>query len=125
EDGRSGTDAGAVHRLLSDGQRLVPGILDCEITEITTRARPGSPDDLALVGRVDDGCIVSTGYSGTASCWPRSAAVRVPNSRSAAAPTGCPRERSTPSRLSASRLPPTVLFCRPPDSTTITMRSTP
>ena len=62
EDGRSGTDAGAVHRLLTDGQRLVPGILDCEITEITTRARPGSPDDLPLVGRVDDGCIVSTGY---------------------------------------------------------------
>ena len=62
EDGRSGTDAGAVHRLLSDGQRLVPGVLDCEITEITTRARPGSPDDLPLVGRVDDGCIVSTGH---------------------------------------------------------------
>src|SRR5699024_424611 len=41
---------------------LVPGILDCEITEITTRARPGSPDDLPLVGRIDDGCIVSTGY---------------------------------------------------------------
>ncbi|WP_181275433.1 glycine oxidase ThiO [Brevibacterium oceani] len=62
EDGREGTDAGAVHRLLQDGQRLVPGILDCEITDITTRARPGSPDDLPIVGRIDDGCLVSTGY---------------------------------------------------------------
>lgn len=62
EDGRAGTDAGAVHRLLQDGQRLVPGVLDCEITDITTRARPGSPDDLPIVGRIDEGCVVSTGY---------------------------------------------------------------
>ncbi|WP_209325237.1 glycine oxidase ThiO [Brevibacterium renqingii] len=62
EDGRAGTDAGSVHRLLHDGQRLVPGILDCEITEITTRARPGSPDDVPLIGRIDAGCVVSTGY---------------------------------------------------------------
>ncbi|WGP07594.1 glycine oxidase ThiO [Bacillus subtilis] len=62
EDGRSGTPAGAIHRLLADGQRLVPGILDAEITDITTRARPGSPDDLPFIGRIDSGCIVSTGY---------------------------------------------------------------
>ncbi|UVI37514.1 glycine oxidase ThiO [Brevibacterium spongiae] len=62
EDGRSGISAGAMHRLLQDGQRLVPGVLDCEVTDVTTRARPGSPDDLPLIGRVDDGCIVSTGY---------------------------------------------------------------
>ncbi|HJF76211.1 MAG TPA: glycine oxidase ThiO, partial [Brevibacterium linens] len=42
--------------------RLVPGILDAEITDITTRARPGSPDDLPMIGRIDPGCIVSTGY---------------------------------------------------------------
>ncbi|MGO3021774.1 MAG: glycine oxidase ThiO [Brevibacterium sp.] len=62
EDGLSGTPAGAIHRLLSDGQRLVPGILDAEITDITTRARPGSPDDLPMIGRIDPGCVVSTGY---------------------------------------------------------------
>lgn len=62
EDGLSGTPAGAIHRLLADGQRLVPGILDAEITDITTRARPGSPDDLPMIGRIDPGCIVSTGY---------------------------------------------------------------
>ena len=62
EDGRSGAPAGAIHRLLADGQRLVPGVLDAEITDITTRARPGSPDDLPMIGRIDPGCIVSTGY---------------------------------------------------------------
>ncbi len=62
EDGRSGTSAGGVHRLLHDAERLVPGILECEITDITTRARPGSPDDLPTIGRIDDGCVVSTGY---------------------------------------------------------------
>lgn len=62
EDGRPATSAGALHRLLTDGQRLVPGILDCDVTDITTRARPGSPDDLPLIGRIDDGLVVSTGY---------------------------------------------------------------
>ncbi|SDS85038.1 glycine oxidase [Brevibacterium siliguriense] len=62
EDGLSGTPAGAIHRLLADGQRVVPGILDAEISDITTRARPGSPDDLPMIGRVDSGCVVSTGY---------------------------------------------------------------
>lgn len=62
EDGLSGIPAGAIHRLLADGQRLVPGILDAEIADITTRARPGSPDDLPMIGRIDPGCIVSTGY---------------------------------------------------------------
>ncbi|MDN6193059.1 MAG: glycine oxidase ThiO [Brachybacterium sp.] len=62
EDGRSGTNAGGVHQLLRDAERLVPAILDCEITDITTRARPGSPDDVPIVGRTDPGCVVSTGF---------------------------------------------------------------
>ncbi|WP_413335533.1 glycine oxidase ThiO [Brevibacterium sp. GP-SGM9] len=62
EDGRGGLNAGGVHRLLQDGERLVPGILDAEITDITTRARPGSPDDVPIIGRIDPGCVISTGY---------------------------------------------------------------
>lgn len=62
EDGRSQTSAGGVHQLLRDAERLVPGILDCDITDITTRARPGSPDDVPIIGRSDPGCVVSTGY---------------------------------------------------------------
>ncbi|WP_328285001.1 FAD-dependent oxidoreductase [Brevibacterium sp. UCMA 11754] len=62
EDGRSGTNAGGVHQLLRDAERLVPAVLDCEITYITTRARPGSPDDVPIIGRIDPGCVVSTGF---------------------------------------------------------------
>lgn len=62
EDGRPGVLAEGVHRLLHDAERLLPGLLDCEITEITARARPGTPDDLPFIGRADPGCVVSTGY---------------------------------------------------------------
>ncbi|MDN5586301.1 MAG: glycine oxidase ThiO [Brevibacterium sp.] len=62
EDGRSGTNAGGVHQLLRDAERLVPAILEAEITDITTRARPGSPDDVPIIGRIDPGCVVSTGF---------------------------------------------------------------
>ncbi|MCW4458042.1 glycine oxidase ThiO [Microbacterium sp. MPKO10] len=62
EDGRGGLSAGGVHRLLHDIERVVPGALECEITDVTARARPGSPDDIPIIGRIDDGCVVSTGY---------------------------------------------------------------
>lgn len=62
EDGRSGLSAAGVSRLLRDGERLVPGILEARITDLTTRARPGSPDDVPIIGRIDAGCVVSTGY---------------------------------------------------------------
>ncbi|WP_437584570.1 glycine oxidase ThiO [Paramicrobacterium sp. CJ85] len=62
EDGVSGISAGGVHQLLRDIERVVPGVEECEITDITARARPGSPDDVPMIGRVDDGCVVSTGY---------------------------------------------------------------
>ncbi len=62
EDGVDGISAGGVHQLLRDIERVVPGVLECEITDVTARARPGSPDDLPLIGRIDEGCVVSTGY---------------------------------------------------------------
>lgn len=62
EDDLSGVSAEGVHQLLRDAYRLVPGILDCEITELTARARPGSPDDVPMIGRVAPGLTVSTGY---------------------------------------------------------------
>ncbi|QPZ39604.1 glycine oxidase ThiO [Paramicrobacterium chengjingii] len=62
EDGVDGISAGGVHQLLRDIERVVPGVLECEISEVMARARPGSPDDVPLIVRVDDGCVVSTGY---------------------------------------------------------------
>lgn len=61
EDG-PGVSAEGVHQLLRDAHHLVPGLWDCSITEMTCRARPGSPDDVPMVGRVSDRLTVSTGY---------------------------------------------------------------
>lgn len=62
EDGLSGPSVGGVHQLLRDAQRLVPGVLECELLEVTARARPGTPDDVPLIGRIAPGLTVSTGY---------------------------------------------------------------
>lgn len=65
EDGLAGTRAGAVQELLDDAAAIVPAVKDMELEEITTRARPGTPDDIPLLGALDDepGVVVSTGYS--------------------------------------------------------------
>ncbi|MDO5670724.1 MAG: glycine oxidase ThiO [Corynebacterium sp.] len=62
EDDRPVPRTGAVHDLLRDATRLVPGIEECDFLEATTGARPGTPDDLPYLGRVSDNLIVSTGY---------------------------------------------------------------
>lgn len=62
EGGVAGVNAGGVHQLLRDAERLVPGIAECEVTEMMARARPGSPDDAPMIGRVGPGLTVSTGF---------------------------------------------------------------
>jgi glycine oxidase len=65
EDGFEGVTLDGVHQLLRDAQVLVPGAADLELSEILARARPGTPDDLPFVGRLNDvdGLVVSTGFS--------------------------------------------------------------
>ncbi|HIW92835.1 MAG TPA: glycine oxidase ThiO [Candidatus Corynebacterium avicola] len=65
EDGFDGVTLEGVHQLLRDAQVLVPGAAELELTEILARARPGTPDDLPYIGRLNgvDGVVVSTGYS--------------------------------------------------------------
>ena len=62
EDDRPIPRTGAVHDLLRDATRLVPGIEECDFLEATTGARPGTPDDLPYLGKVNDNLIISTGY---------------------------------------------------------------
>ncbi|MCF4007265.1 glycine oxidase ThiO [Corynebacterium uropygiale] len=62
EDEREGVVVEGVYQLLRDASRLVPAVLDCELTEAIARARPGSPDDVPMIGRVAEGLSVSTGY---------------------------------------------------------------
>ena len=72
EDGSAAVSAGGVHQLLRDGQVLVPAVAELELIETTARARPGTPDNAPLLGRVsndseqfgDDiaGLIIATGF---------------------------------------------------------------
>ena len=67
--------AGGVYQLLRDAQVLVPAVAELELLECTARARPGTPDNAPLLGRVPvapgsaggepghvPGLIVATGF---------------------------------------------------------------
>jgi glycine oxidase len=78
EDALSGTDAvsaGGVYQLLRDAQVLVPAVAELELLEFTARARPATPDNAPLLGRVPaplaaadgehgylSGLIIATGF---------------------------------------------------------------
>jgi glycine oxidase len=55
--------AGALYELLRDASELVPGLLELEVAEIAVGLRPGSPDNLPLIGRAaEDGLILACGH---------------------------------------------------------------
>ncbi|MGJ3188848.1 glycine oxidase ThiO [Paenarthrobacter sp. FR1] len=72
EDALSATSnavsAGGVYQLLRDAQVLVPAVAELELLEATARARPGTPDNAPLLGRVADsrgdiaGLVIATGF---------------------------------------------------------------
>lgn len=69
EDGLDGVSAAGVHRLLRDAQEVLPAVAELELLEATARARPATPDNAPLLGRVHDGrgadlpgLIVATGF---------------------------------------------------------------
>ncbi|WP_449373630.1 glycine oxidase ThiO [Arthrobacter psychrolactophilus] len=69
EDGSAGVSAGGVHQLLRDAQVLVLAVAELELLETTARARPGTPDNAPLLGRVAGadgkdipGLIIATGF---------------------------------------------------------------
>jgi glycine oxidase len=61
-----------VYQLLRDAQQLLPAVAELELLEATARARPATPDNAPLLGRVADraagrpgdvaGIIVATGF---------------------------------------------------------------
>lgn len=68
EDGRDDVSAGGVHELLRDAIRLAPALAEFGIAESIARARPGTPDNSPLLGRLRatdgapvDGLVVATG----------------------------------------------------------------
>ncbi len=55
--------AGGAYELLRDALALVPGLDDAELVTVRAGLRPGSPDDLPMVGPSGvDGLVVATGH---------------------------------------------------------------
>jgi glycine oxidase len=64
-----GVSAGGVYQLLRDAQVLLPAVAELELLECTARARPGTPDNAPLLGRVAagtggdvPGLLIATGF---------------------------------------------------------------
>lgn len=68
EDHQTGVSAGGIYQLLRDAHELVPALTELEIYELTTRARPGTPDDIPLLGTLTHqgqpvtGALIATGF---------------------------------------------------------------
>ncbi|EMY33096.1 glycine oxidase ThiO [Arthrobacter crystallopoietes BAB-32] len=68
EDGSDAPSAGGVYQLLRDAQALVPAVSELQLEEATCRARPGTPDNAPLLGRITvggadlPGLLVATGF---------------------------------------------------------------
>ncbi|GAA3709769.1 glycine oxidase ThiO [Zhihengliuella alba] len=69
EDSAPGPSAGGVYELLRDAQALVPAVAELELVEVTSRARPGTPDNAPLLGRCRradgsdvPGLVIATGF---------------------------------------------------------------
>ena len=55
--------AGGVHELLREAYRLLPEVAEMELVEATAGLRPGTPDNLPLVGPgALDGLLLATGH---------------------------------------------------------------
>jgi glycine oxidase len=55
---------GGVRDLLRDAERIVPGIAEYALQEVAAGLRPGSPDNVPLIGPIGpDGLLVATGHS--------------------------------------------------------------
>ncbi len=54
---------GGVRELLRDAERVLPGIAEYALVETSAGLRPGTPDNLPLIGRVGpEGLLVATGH---------------------------------------------------------------
>jgi glycine oxidase len=55
--------AGGVFALLRDARALLPGLDECALVEVTPRVRPGTPDNLPLLGPTTvPGLVLATGH---------------------------------------------------------------
>ncbi|MEV0249416.1 glycine oxidase ThiO [Nocardia sp. NPDC050712] len=53
---------GGVRDLIADAEAILPGIAEYELSEASAGSRPGTPDNLPLIGRHTDRIVVATGH---------------------------------------------------------------
>ncbi|GGS86793.1 glycine oxidase ThiO [Nonomuraea spiralis] len=55
--------AGGLHELLRDARELVPGVTELEVADVVAGLRPGTPDNLPLIGAGEaPGLVLATGH---------------------------------------------------------------
>jgi glycine oxidase len=54
--------AGAVRELLTDAERVLPAIAEYTVEEAAAGLRPGSPDNLPVIGELEPGVLAATGH---------------------------------------------------------------
>ncbi|MGH3945354.1 MAG: glycine oxidase ThiO, partial [Pseudonocardiaceae bacterium] len=54
--------AGAVRELLADAERVLPAIAEYALEETAVGLRPGSPDNLPVIGELEPGVLAATGH---------------------------------------------------------------
>jgi len=54
--------AGAVRELLADAERVLPAIAEYTLHETAAGLRPGSPDNLPVIGELEPGVLAATGH---------------------------------------------------------------
>ncbi|MGH3909351.1 MAG: FAD-dependent oxidoreductase, partial [Pseudonocardiaceae bacterium] len=54
--------AGGVLELLTDAERVLPAIAEYALEETVAGLRPGSPDNLPLIGELEPGVLAATGH---------------------------------------------------------------
>lgn len=53
---------GGVRDLLRDAERVLPGLAEYALVEVAAGLRPGTPDNVPLIGAVQPGVLVATGH---------------------------------------------------------------
>lgn len=53
---------GGVRDLLRDVERILPGVAEYALLEVAAGLRPGTPDNMPLIGALPDGVLVATGH---------------------------------------------------------------
>lgn len=93
---------GGVRDLIADAETVLPGISEYELAEASAGSRPGTPDNLPLLGSLDDRVVAATGHGRNGMLTLALTAVTVPLLLDGVAPGNV--EAASPQRFSTSVL---------------------